>query len=531
MKPAGTDSPGSLQASSLYVLASGTARFGIAIITAPLLVRLLGVSDFGIWSMISAVVFAVGVLELGLNAALTNFLAAERARGDWGAAGKTVATSFLLTTLFGTLATAICLAAAPGICGFLFERTEDRMEALHGLQVLALVLVPRFWQQWAGATEAAMLRFDLQSLIETPSTTLVQIGSVVVVAAGGRSSGLAAWWVGVTLLTCAAHAIALRRCRPARDGDLGWSVDVGRRLLRFGFMSWVTNVGQALCSTLDRVIVGWILGPAAAGIYGATVSVTSKIAELCQLPMKVLPTAVSAAQAVGNFARVRYVFLQGTRVNALVVCTAAMPLLLWSPLAAQVMVGGEHADSAATLMRMLALTAAIAALTQSAAVTVLGIHHPEVSARWSLASGLLTCLGIMLCAKFWGLSGAAIGTAGYWLNCGMAIETLGLLQRLETHPEDRTAGFAPAPYRQTPVNLEYLAIIGWAVTGLAGGFLLSQSAWFEGLAWWIKIGIHLLFAGGLVFRIAGAELRQKLFSSALSIIQSRLGGTSPEPVA
>lgn len=475
----------SLRLSSIYISAGGLSRYAIALVTAPLLIRLLGVQDFGIWTLISSVIGFVGMLELGINAALTNRLASEHARQHWTAAGKTIGTSLLMTTFLGLVATVGCWLAAPYVCNWLFTEPQHRVEGLRGLRVLSLILLPRFWQQWAGGAHAAILRFDAQTAIETPSSALIQVGSVLVVAAGGRVPALGAWWVFITAMTCLAHYVVLRRFWSRCGIEYGFSWLQMHGLLRFSLMQWLISVGQTLSSTVDRLIVGAMLGPAAAGLYGAAMSVAGKLGEFCQLPLRVLPAPISAAWALGDRVRVNRIFLQGTRVNALVLVAIASVLLFWAEPLAKLLVGSALGGQTAGLIRVLAVTSGLSILSQSAAATALGIGRPGISAKWSIVAGIMTCTLIAALSPRYGVEGAAWANIGYWANLVICLEIV------------RKLGIRPA---------EYASVAGPGVLGFFFCWAISSSALYQSLGLVSRASVYLVLASALVVWIAGHEL-------------------------
>src|SRR5437867_2596921 len=102
-----------VRASSMYTAVSGGIRLAVGIASAPLLVRLLGVREFGIWSVVNAMILLAALAEFGITVAFTNELARDNARKDWDLAGRTAATSLAIITALGLVTSVIIFFAAP----------------------------------------------------------------------------------------------------------------------------------------------------------------------------------------------------------------------------------------------------------------------------------------------------------------------------------------------------------------------------------------------------------------------------------
>src|SRR4051812_14260614 len=135
----------SLRLSSVYASASNGFRLAIALVTTPLLVRLLGVQGYGIWAVTSSVIAIIALGEFEISSALNYYLAADNARRDWKELNADAATSFLLVTVLAGITTAAGLAFCPWLGGLVGPQQDDASRVLF---VLVLGLPFRFWRNW-----------------------------------------------------------------------------------------------------------------------------------------------------------------------------------------------------------------------------------------------------------------------------------------------------------------------------------------------------------------------------------------------
>ena len=71
---------GTLRRSSVFMSANAVLRLGVGLVTAPLLVRLLGVEEYGLWAVLAAVLATVSLMDLEITSAVKYYLSADNAR-------------------------------------------------------------------------------------------------------------------------------------------------------------------------------------------------------------------------------------------------------------------------------------------------------------------------------------------------------------------------------------------------------------------------------------------------------------------
>lgn len=79
----------------------------------PYLIRVLGFSGFGVWSLVVALLATLTVLDGGVGASLSRFYAFHRARGEKAGISRLVVGSLLLFVGLGALISLVGLPLAP----------------------------------------------------------------------------------------------------------------------------------------------------------------------------------------------------------------------------------------------------------------------------------------------------------------------------------------------------------------------------------------------------------------------------------
>lgn len=406
----------SVWVNSLYTSFGGIARLVVSVVTAPLLIRLLGVEEYGVLAVCYAVIGLSSLGQLGLVSAVNIYLAADYAQRDHARARRTFATALvLLGILGGSLSLALILASGP-LSGMLFPDEAGRREGMLALQLMLIPMVLRFWSQLMAEAEGALLRYDLQVMIESPMTFLRQIGLCLAAYLTGKAWAVALFNSIVDVALCALHALVIRRL--LRDLPARWAADTAtaKRLIQFGIKQWLNGLGSVIFNNVDRLVINSLFGAAAVGIYSAAVTVAAKIVEVSAGMLRVFPPAISAAYALGDHARIYYLLQRGIRANGAVCFLGTSGLLFFSPWVAEIVLGPAHAAQAVPVIQVTALIYGYLGLASLAGCFALGTGRPGLLPAWGLSGSLLTVVSMRFLGEWFGLIGAAWANAGFLLN-------------------------------------------------------------------------------------------------------------------
>jgi O-antigen/teichoic acid export membrane protein len=490
-----------LRASSLFVSVGAGIRLAVSLISIPLLVRFLGLERYGIWVVLNSVI-AIGVLmELGISTALTNFLSADLAQQDWVRANRNLSTSLVLITCLGALTSVGLWLAHPLADRLLFLDDPRRTETLLALGVISWLLLLRFWQQWALAAEAGLLRYDIQATIETASAVMVQIGVMLLAFVGSRLWVLAAWTLLVNGGCVIVHGLVLRRLCYRRLGRLQYSWENADALLRFGVLQWLSSLGASLFGYADRIIVNILLGPGAAGLYSAATSIAVQINTLSAIPLRVLPPAISAAKVLSQYSRIRQIFIRSTRLNGLLVVLICAPILYWAPQVSYLLVGTENATLTGKILRTIVFAYGLYSLSAAGFFSAIGVGFPMLNARWGIIGAIFSLCMVAGLASWGDIAGAAWGNIGYAL---VLIINFQLVKIIDLNYRTYLRNFLPS----------LIMVLAW--------WLLSVYIHIGMLPIWVLISLFFLLVTFSIVFVSGVTLLKDIIDMVLKFIKQAI---------
>lgn len=303
-------------------------RVVIGLLAIPVLLRLLGAENYGLWSLLLTAVNLLALAEAGLSMTTTVYLSRSLSNGDRRAAGATILFSGVAIVCCALLAgSAVFALSNPAARAFPNLTDEQRQVSMIALQWSAVAVGLRLIQLWVMGIEQAFGKFAVMNSIESLMAILLQAGLIFAAYAGGDCVSLMTWraaWGGLCL---GAHACAGFLLIRSQALPWAWDRALARRIARDSGYTWMTSVGGALFCQMDRLIVGAWLGPAAAGIYSAISTMTAQVNTLSAAAVQPLLASRSSLSELAERRRIR----EASALNSLLAVASAVGLIGLSP--------------------------------------------------------------------------------------------------------------------------------------------------------------------------------------------------------
>jgi teichuronic acid exporter len=356
-----------------------------------ILALLLTPRDFGVVSLAASWVTFMSVFgELGFAAALIQ--RADLTPGH-------LSTTFALNVGAGALLTVLGITIASPLAGFF--HTPEAAPVLVALSLGFLLNAPSLTQSALAQRE---LRFRELTLRDTIAAT---VGGVV-----GILLALSGWgvWslVAQTLTSTAVGTILLWHLSVWRPRVSEVSLERARELWGYSSKIFWFNVFKYFAQNGDRLLVGYLAGPAVLGIYTFAY-------RLVVYPVATLTGAIGNylfprfARLQHDLASVRAVYLRITGA----LDTALLPLLalaaVLAPLGVPLLFGTRWAD-AGVLVQLFAVVAAVQLLISPVGQLMKALDRPGWMFAWSVFFTAVT-LGFIAGGSRYGLIGVGTGVA------------------------------------------------------------------------------------------------------------------------
>ena len=237
------------------------------LLVTPLLVRGLGPEQYGIWTLVASFGLFAALLDLGLASATTRYVAHYEELGERPMVARTVNVTFWILLGFGTL---VLLA------GLLFAPLFPRLFSVPGNETAASVLVLLTAASIAlvvvgGAAQgslAGLQRYSFLNLTYTSAVIVQATAFAVVLWLDGKIVALGVVLVSVVLAEQVARFLALRHYVPEMTlSPRSVDREVAQEIFRVSAWISSTHVATAVRYRMDTIVVGFVAGVRAAGVY------------------------------------------------------------------------------------------------------------------------------------------------------------------------------------------------------------------------------------------------------------------------
>lgn len=436
-----------------------SAVFTIALML--FLVRALGPTKYGVLAIavsVGSVIMLVS--DFGISASAARF-AAENPR-DRVRAAAVLWTALRLKLLASTAATVALVAFAPFIADAfgipaltLPLRLIAIATAAQGLGGLFL-----YWFTALRRVSTNLQYGVVESSLETTaSICLVLLGGGAAGAVAGRAVGFTA--AGILAATLAVRLVGWPAMRDARGRGFP-----GRRIVRYGAALVVIDGVYALFDRADVLIIGAVIGSAAAGTFEAAFRILSFLA----YPGLAVASGFSPRLAQGQRSRADSTrFMEALRYTILLYLLLAAPALVWAEPIVRLVLGDAYSGSAEVL-RALAPTVVMAGVSPVLAIGANFLGEARRRVPLSIGALLINVVIDLILVPRIGIVAGAIGT-----GVAFVLYTAGHVQICQ-----RAMGVSFSPLARTSAR----GILAWAVAALVllafGTGHLSALAWIVG---------------------------------------------------
>lgn len=326
--------------SSLTAIAmrAGTALGAVAMV--PVLVRLLGSEEFGIWFTITSATAIVGFADLGISNGLVTLIAAARASGDDDEIASYIASAFFTLALLGLALFVAFASVSPHVdwAGLLNVADENRRSVRPAVTALAAAIclsmplgvaqrVHMAYQEGFVSSLYAGLGV-LVGLSLALLTSLLRADLLVVVAAT---------LAGPALVSLVNFGMLFGRTRPhLRPRWARATPATARRVVRSGGLFLVLGLAVAVGYESDLIVLSRVLGPEAVTAYAAPMRLFALMPMVAGFLITPLWPAYGDALARGDYRWAQTTFRRSLIVAgalnvpaALVLVIAGRPLVEW----------------------------------------------------------------------------------------------------------------------------------------------------------------------------------------------------------
>lgn len=240
----------------------------LGLFLSPILVRKLGVAQYGVWVLLFSTMDYLRLLDFGLRTAVINRCARQKAQEDWPGINGTINTAIGYFLVMSGICCAVALIfRGPAMTLFKID-PPLQADARLLFVVIALSISARLIFSPITAALEAFQRFDLINRAYIGNLTVRAVGSLALLLSGHGLVPLGYLVLAVAVGEDVWNFLSLRRVFPELRLSARWfSGDAFRGMVGYGKHSSVMTIANMIELQAPATILGSMRGPAEVAFF------------------------------------------------------------------------------------------------------------------------------------------------------------------------------------------------------------------------------------------------------------------------
>ena len=247
----------------------------VQLIYTPLLIRMLGQSEYGLYSLVSSIIGYLTVLDLGFGNAIVVYTAKYRAQKKYDEEKKLHGMFFVVFCVIGLVAGLLGLGLfflAPTIFGSTMTNIElEKMKIM--LLILAFNLAITFPFSIYSSIINAYEKFTFQKLMSIFNTLMKPLLMIPLLFLGYKSIAMCIVITIVNIIILVSNYVYCRKNLNVRIKFLGFDKLLFKTIFSYSFFIFLGVIVDKINWSVDQFVLGAVSGTVAVSLY----SVASQI--------------------------------------------------------------------------------------------------------------------------------------------------------------------------------------------------------------------------------------------------------------
>ena len=385
------------------------AAYPVAMLaTAPLTIRFLGPSEYGLWMIAGSLISIGGILGSGFSDAGVQRIAALMAVHDVDGAVRNVQSMLAISVACGgTIALAVFSLASSAAAHIQAHTVCSISSCVTVVRLAALGILLRCVTASAISAQRALQRYRSATLINVCLHTGSLVAALLLATARFHVETI----VAVIVLFMAIAAIAqwhqaMRLLTPhiLRPQFRGLHT---RTLLHDGFLLWLQTVAAVASERLDRVVLGFAVGAAAVTPYVVCVQIAQPLCGITGSALGFLFPFLSQKASTASVAAVRMTVAKAFTINLVLVSAGLISTLVLGKVFLNRWVGASVGTQASMYLLPVALGSAFVGASVTGIFALQAVRAFRTLSVLLLTTRAISVIAMLILLAHFGARGLA----------------------------------------------------------------------------------------------------------------------------
>lgn len=384
----------------------------IAFLLSPFLVHSLGATQYGVWSIISALTGYMALLDLGVGSAIAKYVARFKALKDYKSLNIFIASGLTIMIAVGTMLVLLSPLLAHGfvrLIGFeaSLESTIRTLILIASLDICIFVIT--------GVLLAAMCGFQRFEIVNAINLTIAFFRAIFFYYALTNGYGLIAMAVISLIgnsLAAVIFILALRTTQPEvrinlKQADRSSIVSI----FNFSRFTFLSMVAMQLVYYSDAFVIGYFMSAAAITYYTIPWSLGEYTNKLTLAVAQTFTPVFSQQDATLGNEAIYQVYLSGTKCMLFISNLLCGGVLIVGYYFLSIWMGPHYAEKCATLLSIMFFTQMVKGPQLLSYSILLATSRHRIFSFYNISFSVLNLALSIILIQHFELIGVAISTA------------------------------------------------------------------------------------------------------------------------
>ncbi len=389
----------------------------IPLIYTPMMLSLLGQSEYGLYTLANTIVGYLSLLSFGMGSAIVRYITKYKVSGD---KEKERQMFGLFTFLFTVLAVIVFVLGI--ILSFnvhLFYSNTLNASELQTMRILIILCTINSAVTFLFTTYLSMImiyeRYVFRQILNIFTTVAMPCVNIIVLYMGLASVGMVVSSTVLNILVSVASVIYCHRSLHIKPKFKGMPFGELREIFGFCFFVFLGSVVDMLFWSTDKIIIGAVIGTVAVAVYNVGATFNTIVTSISTTISSVLtPKVTNMVFSSENTKVLTDFFIKVGRLQYLVVSLVVSGFIVFGRQFIHLWVGDGYYE--AYFVALLTLLPVVVPLIQNTGLSiVMAQNKHKFRSIVYLIIAIVNVLTTAMAVNYWGIIGAAACSAASYI--------------------------------------------------------------------------------------------------------------------
>lgn len=398
----------SLTKNVMFGFLSWFLPLGLSFAATPLIVRGLGVEQFGVYALVLG--FISYSFTFNIARSIIKYVSEFKVTNDTKKISEIISTAFWLNLLVGIIGMIIIVVFSKWFVVNLLK-IEDKLqgEAVNALYLASIIILAGTTAQVFSSIIQAIHRFDIYSFITVVNTSVLTVGNIILVWYKQKMEVLMVWTLFMTFLGSLIFFFFSRRLLPDFKLSFSFSGKIISLVLKYSFAVIITQTLGNIMVIFERSWITSKLGSEAVTYYVIPLNLGIYVhAFVSSITLVILPLS-SEIEALGDKEKLLTIYTKASKIVLVLAAFLCLTLINGRNLILRLWVGSDFSEKSSETLIAHALTFSLLAISIISFQVIEGIGLPKVSAVIVFGWFILSIPLMILLTNDYGILGVGAG--------------------------------------------------------------------------------------------------------------------------